>query len=190
MNNNFDELILKRRTRSRARTASMGAHVSWGTKGGRERFGGVDGGRGRGGTWGASGRGAQTWGCEQAWGRGARGARGGTNVGPWGLGTRGASGPWGAWGRERGGVNGRGGAWGTYGRGRPRPRGDHGNGAPTCAPPVGGVYGARTAAATWFVGARTYAPSNGGAHVSNEEGINGVTLLISRCQVFSSLLLA
>jgi hypothetical protein len=44
--------------------------------------------------------------------------------------------------------------------------------------------------ATWVVGVRTYAPSNGGAHVSSEEGINGVTLLISRCQVFSSLFLA
>jgi hypothetical protein len=31
MNNNFDELILKRRACGRARTASMGMHVSWGT---------------------------------------------------------------------------------------------------------------------------------------------------------------
>jgi hypothetical protein len=33
MNNNFDELILKRRARGKARTASMGAHVSWGANG-------------------------------------------------------------------------------------------------------------------------------------------------------------
>jgi hypothetical protein len=29
-----------------------------------------------------------------------------------------------------------------------------------------------------LVGAQSYVPSNGGAHVSSEEGINGVTLLI------------
>jgi hypothetical protein len=40
MNNNFDELILKRRACGRARTASMGAHVLWGAKGGRECLGG------------------------------------------------------------------------------------------------------------------------------------------------------
>jgi hypothetical protein len=63
MNNNFDELILKRRARGRARTASMGVHVLWGAKGGRERLGGADGGcerlmgRERGG---ANSRGEQT----------------------------------------------------------------------------------------------------------------------------------
>jgi hypothetical protein len=117
MNNNFDELIFKRRARGRVQTASMGAHVSWGAKGGRERLGGADGGR---------------MGRKRPWGANV-GARGGANMG------------------ARTAV------------GRARPRGDHGNGAPMCTPPVGGAYGARTAAATWFVGARTYAPSNGGA---------------------------
>jgi hypothetical protein len=117
MNNNFDELILKRRTRGRARTASIGVHISRGAKGGRESLGGADGGR--------VGRGART----------------------------------------------------AVGRLRARP-------------PLEARMGHARPRATWLVGARTYAPSNGGAHVSSEEGINGVTLLISRCQVFSSLLLA
>jgi hypothetical protein len=94
MNNNFDELILKRRARGRARTASMGAHVLWGTKGGRERLGGADGGRE----------------CGGMNGRGTRGARG---------------------------------AVGRMGRGVRTAEGAHGRGAPTCAPPVGGAYGAR-----------------------------------------------
>jgi hypothetical protein len=46
MNNNFDELILKRRARGRTRTASMDAHVSWGAKGGRKRLGGHERGGG------------------------------------------------------------------------------------------------------------------------------------------------
>jgi hypothetical protein len=82
VNNNFDELILKRRARGRARMASMGAHVSWGAKGGCERLGGVDGGRERGGANGRGARGARgpwgTWGRERggAWGRGGRTAVG------------------------------------------------------------------------------------------------------------------
>jgi hypothetical protein len=160
MNNNFDELILKRHARGRARTASMGTHVSWGAKGGRECLGGVDGG------------------CE----------RGGTN----GRGARGARGPWGVWGRERGG------AW-AVGRARPRvpthvgaprPWAPTAEGRLRARPPLEARTGRARPRATWLVGARTYAPSNGGVHASSEEGINGVTLLISRCQVFSSLLLA
>jgi hypothetical protein len=77
MNNNFDELILKRRARGRARTASMGAHVSWGAEGGRERLRGANWGRERGG----------------ANGHGVRGSRG-----PWGANV-GARGPWGRVGR-------------------------------------------------------------------------------------------
>jgi hypothetical protein len=90
MNNNFDELILKRRARGRARTASMGAHVLWGAKGGSECLGR----------------------------------------------------------RERGGANGRRArtAEGAHDNGALRQRGTPGRGARTCVPPVGGAYGARTAA--------------------------------------------
>jgi hypothetical protein len=154
MNNNFDELILKRRARVRARTASMGAHVSWGVKGGRERLGGANvGARGLWGAWGHELRGA--------WAMGAH--------------SRGARTPEGTHARRRPS------AVGALGRARPRPRGAY----------VRAPHWKRVRPrATWLVEARTYAPSNGGAHASCEEGINGVTLLISRCQVFSSLLLA
>jgi hypothetical protein len=139
--------------------------------------------------WVRTSRGVQRGGADAS---GARtgGANVGARLGVGRVGHVGCGACGGANGRGTRGVRGPHGPWGANGRGRPRPRGDHGNGAPMCAPPVGGAYEARTAAATWFVGACTYAPSNGGAHVSSEEGINGVTLLISRCQVFSSLLLA
>jgi hypothetical protein len=138
-------------------------------------------------------RGAHVVGRERLpWVRTSRGARrGGANAS--GAQTWGANGRGGAWGRERGGVNGRGargarGARGTWGA--------NGGGATTAMgrlrarPPLKAHTGRAQPRATWFVGARTYTPSNGGAHISSEEGINGVTLLISRCQVFSSLLLA
>jgi hypothetical protein len=103
-------------------------------------------------------------------------------------------------GRERGGANGRGartavGRVGRVGRGAQTAEGAHSRGATTATgyirahPLLEARMGRVWPRATWFVGARTYAPSNGGAHVSSEEGINGVTLLISRCQLFSSLLL-
>jgi hypothetical protein len=75
MNNNFHELILKRRARGRAQTASMGAHVSWGAKGGRERLGGADGGREHGGASAVGRVGA----------RGVMGRVGGGRARPWGA---------------------------------------------------------------------------------------------------------
>jgi hypothetical protein len=62
MNNNFDELILKRRARGRAQTASMDAHGGHARLMGRER--GM-----------CTPRGAQMRGAYASWGAGGRGGR-------------------------------------------------------------------------------------------------------------------
>jgi hypothetical protein len=128
MNNNFDELILKRRTRGRVRTASMGVHRRRARLVGREQEARTP-------------RGACT--AEGAHGEAAR-----TCVGS----------------RATKGNHGNG-AYPAEGRVRTRL-------------PLEARTGRAWRRAMWLAGAQTYVPSNGGAHVSNEEGINGVTLLI------------